>query len=98
MQSGEEIMEQIARLAGARVNDAVRLAFLEEGELGGLDRLDLTALSEFKRGSNGTVELKFIDRLAALEWLAERSGDDPRAKELFLELESGARALRGEEG
>ena len=59
-------------------------------ELGGLDKLDLSAVTEFKRNHNGTVELKFVDRLAALQWLLERVGEDPQAEELRRAIEGGA--------
>ncbi|MBR4099220.1 MAG: XRE family transcriptional regulator [Clostridium sp.] len=57
------------RLASARANDAVKLAFLPEEETAEIGRLDLAALTELKRVSNGTVELKFTDRMRALETL-----------------------------
>ena len=66
MKRREEVIEQIEALAASRINDAVRLAFLTEEEMGLLDRLDLSAVTELKRNSNGTVELKFLDRLKAL--------------------------------
>ena len=74
-----------------RVNDAVRLAFLTEKELGEIGKLDLSAVTEFKRNSNGTVELKFVDRLAALQWLSERVGEDPRAERWYEALEKGSK-------
>lgn len=82
------ILNQIRRLAGSRANDAIQLAFIEERELEKVEELDLSALTEFKRNSNGTVEMKFLDRVAALEWLAERC-DDPRAARLYEALEKG---------
>lgn len=84
-----QILKEIQRLAQSRANDAVRLAFLEEERLEGLDKLDLSALTEFRRNKNGTVEMKFVDRMAALEWLAERC-DDPRAKRLYQALEKSS--------
>ena len=83
-----QILNEIQRLAQSKANDAVRLAFLEEEALEAMEGLDLSALTEFKRNKNGTVEMKFIDRMAALEWLAERC-DDPRAARLYKALEKG---------
>lgn len=85
----EELLKEIKRLAEGKVNDAVRLAYLSEEELAKIGRLELSAVTEFKRSGNGTVELKFIDRLAALQWLAEQAGDDPRGKALYEALEKG---------
>lgn len=86
----EEILGEIDRLAKERVNDAVRLAYLNENELEEIDRLELAAVTEFRRSSNGTVELKFVDRLAALKWLLEQAEDDPKGRALYEALEKGA--------
>ena len=97
MKRREEVIEQIEALAASRINDAVRLAFLTEEEMGLLDRLDLSAVTELKRNSNGTVELKFLDRLAALQWLLERTAEDPQAEKLYEALRDGAQQ-NGEAG
>ncbi len=72
--SREALLEQMGRLAFARVNDAVKLAFLPEEERDVIGRLDLSALTEFRRSGAGTVEMKFTDRMRALERLLELSG------------------------
>lgn len=84
-----QIMKEIQRLAESKANDAVKLAFLGKEEMEKVEGLDLSALTEFKRNSNGTVEMRFVDRVAALEWLAERTGD-PRAERLYEALEKGS--------
>ena len=96
MESRKAVLRQIRKLAESRVNDAVRLAFLSEEELGELAKLDLSAVAEFKLSSNGTVEVKFIDRLAALQWLMDRAEEDPKAQRLYEALE-GAAGQVGEE-
>ena len=60
MKRREEVIEQIEALAASRINDAVRLAFLTEEEMGLLDRLDLSAVTELTRNSNGTVDRKSV--------------------------------------
>lgn len=70
----EALLEQMGRLAYARVNDAVKLAYLPEEEREAIGRLELSALTEFRRSGAGTVELKFTDRMKALERLLELSG------------------------
>lgn len=85
----DRILRMIEKLAKSRANDAVRLAFLNPAELEELDSLDLSAVTEFRRSSNGTVELKFVDRVAALKWLLESVGEDVKAKELYGALEKG---------
>ena len=41
------LLRRMERLAGCRVNDAVKLAFLDGEQLGEIDGLDLGALKEF---------------------------------------------------
>jgi len=85
--SREDVVRRLAELAFGRANDCVRLV-LEEGT--SLDRLDLSLLSEVKRNEKGTVEVRLIDRLQALEQLqllAQEQGNDVEA---FL------KALQGE--
>ena len=91
MKERQALLEEIKRLAGSRANDAVRLAFLSEDELDELEKLDLSAVTEFKRSSAGMVELKFIDRIGALQWLLERTAEDPKARRLYRALERAAR-------
>ena len=63
----EAILKKLEKLACGKVNDAVRLAYLDEAGIAGLEKLDLAALTEFKRSANGTVEIKLADRAALLE-------------------------------
>ena len=70
----EALLEQMGKLACAKVNDAVKLAYLPEEERDAIERLDLSALTEFRRSGAGTVEMKFTDRMRALERLLELSG------------------------
>lgn len=75
----EDIVKRMWRLANAGAEDAVRLACFPPEEWQGVDKLELDALTEFKRGSNGVVELKFVDRGRLLERLldmVDRSGED----------------------
>ncbi len=86
----EDVTRRLAELAFGKANDCVRLALEDDPKL---SRLDLSLLSEIKRNEKGTVEIKLIDRLKALEQLALVAGDDKGGAEAFL------RALResGEE-
>ena len=79
---------RLAELAFGKANDCVKLA-LEEAP--GLDKLDLSLLSEVKRNEKGTVEIKLVDRLQALEQLAELAGEDRESLESFFQaLQAGA--------
>ena len=75
----EQILKRMWKLANAGAQDAVRLACFPEEEWGSLEGLDLDALTEFKRGANGGIELKFADRGRLLERLldaADHSGEE----------------------
>ena len=84
----EALLEQMGKLACAKVNDAVKLAYLSGEALEAIDGLDLTAMTEFKRAGNGAVEIKFTDRLKALEKLMEliRENRETEAEELLRTL------------
>ena len=88
----EQLLEQMRALACAKVNDAVKLAYLPEEEREAIGKLDLSALIEFRRSGAGTVELKFADRMKALERLLELSG--PSGEE---QLDSIFRRMEDEE-
>ena len=75
----EQILKRMWELANAGAEDAVRLACFPQEEWGSLKGLNLDGVTEFKRGSNGVVELKFTDRAKLLERLldaADRSGEE----------------------
>ena len=75
----EQIIKRMWKLANTEAGDAVRLACFPPEEWQGVDGLDLDALTEFKRGSNGVIELKFVDRGRLLERLldaVDHSGED----------------------
>ena len=86
--SREDVVRRLAELAFGRANDCVKLVLDEDASL---DKLDLSLLSEVKRNDKGTVEVRLIDRLRALEqlqMLASDAGSD---------LESFLKALQGEQ-
>ena len=85
--SRSDVTRRLAELAFGKANDCVRLALEDDPNLG---RLDLSLLSEVKRNDKGTVEIKLIDRLRALEQLAQVAGKDTQDLEAFLQ------ALQGE--
>ena len=84
----QDVTRRLAELAFGKANDCVRLA-LEDAP--SLDKLDLSLLSEVKRNDKGTVEIKLIDRLRALEQLAEVAEEDKTEMDAFLQ------ALQGEQ-
>ena len=88
--SREDVTRRLAELAFGKANDCVRLALEDDPKLG---KLDLSLLSEVKRNDKGTVEIKLIDRLRALEQLAAVAGDAEEHLKEFLEALQG-----GEQG
>ena len=85
----QDVTRRLAELGFGKANDCVRLALEDAPDL---EKLDLSLLSEVKRNDKGTVEIKLIDRLQALEQLAEVAGEDGGDLESFLQ------ALQGGEG
>ena len=77
----QDVTRRLAELAFGKANDCVRLALEDDPRL---DKLDLSLLSEVKRNDKGTVEIKLIDRLRALEQLAAVAGESSEQLEQFL--------------
>ncbi len=77
----EDVTRRLAELAFGKANDCVRLALEDTPSL---DKLDLSLLSEIKHNEKGTVEIKLIDRLKALEQLAQAAGQEGADPEAFL--------------
>ncbi len=77
----EDVTRRLAELAFGSANDCVRLALEDDPQL---DKLDLSLLSEIKRNEKGTVEIRLIDRLKALEQLAQAAGQAGSDPEEFL--------------
>ena len=84
--SRSDVTRRLAELAFGKANDCVRLALEDDPQLG---LLDLSLLSEVKRNDKGTVEIKLIDRLRALEQLAQVAGEDTQDLEAFLQALQG---------
>lgn len=88
--SREEAIRYLERLVFYQPNDGIQIAFAQEQA--DLKRFRLEGVTEFKRHANGTVELKFLDRLKALETLV-RLQEEPAAEggglEDFLDSLSG---------
>lgn len=83
----QDVTRRLAELAFGRANDCVRLALEDSPDL---EALDLSLLSEVKRNEKGTVEIRLIDRLQALEQLALVAEDGDSELCAFLQT------LRGE--
>ncbi len=88
----------LRRIAFGSIADAVKLAvgIFDENEI---DKLDLFLISEIKRSSTGTVEIKFFDRIRALEGLLETDNNyaDDSVSEFVGAIFKGASAIDGVE-
>ena len=86
----EDVARRLAELAFGRANDCVKLVLQEDAQLG---KLDLSLLSEVRRSEKGAVEVRLVDRLKALEQLAQLAEGDGSDLESFLKALQG-----GEDG
>ena len=84
------------RLAFGCISDAVCLLFSDEVSPEEIEKMDLFNISEIKRKKGGDIEIKFFDRLKALEKLSEVGSVHASNEEnsLFSAIEKGAKALR----
>ena len=88
-----EALAGLRRLAFGRINDALELLKDDPAEVRS-ERLDLFNVSEIKRVKGGGVEIKFFDRLEALEKLAEledKAADSAAADSFFSAIQKSAR-------
>ena len=83
----EDVARRLAELAFGRANDCVKLVLQEDAQLG---KLDLSLLSEVRRSEKGAVEVRLVDRLKALEQLAQAAGQEGVDPEEFLRALQGA--------
>ncbi len=98
----DEVRKGLKRLAFGDIKDAVLLLFAQEGDvLSRLGELDLYNISEIKRPKGGGMEIKFFDRIKALEKLSELEGGAPSEPLGFYQaLEESAKCmskLRGDD-
>ena len=75
----------VALIAFGSCCDAVRLVLGEEFSSEGLEQLDLFNIAEIKKPKDGSLEIKFFDRIKALENLARMEAErtDPGASVTF---------------
>lgn len=94
----QEVLRKMMDLAAGAANDAVKLAYLSGEDQEAIDQLELGCLTEFRRNSNGTVEVKLTDRAAVLVKLLEQMKEDSNGSgpAAFLKaLEAGSPEEKG---
>ncbi len=82
------------RLAFGSIADAVSLLYMEKPSIEELKAMDLFSVSEIKRPKDGTMEIKFFDRLKALEKLSQGITDEGGATPIYDAIIRGAQALK----
>lgn len=83
--SREDILKALGRIALSDPGDAIALA-LDTENADAADR-DLWGVSEFKRGSGTSAEIRFVDRIKAIELLlASLSSGEAGMQELMEAL------------
>lgn len=94
-----DIVSGYYRLAFGCYTDAVSLVFRDDITGDDLQKMDLYNIAEIKRKKGGDIEIKFFDRLKALEHLETITSDSEKgsAFSLFSAIEKGAAALRDED-
>ncbi len=95
----KDIISGYYRLAFGCFADAISLLFKDEVTAEEIRGMDLYNISDIKRKKGGDIEIKFFDRLKALEHLQQISAQEEKdpAQSLFSAIEKGAAALRDEE-
>ena len=84
----EALLEALEKIALSRPNDAIALALAPQEQH--VPGLDLWGVSEFKMSGNGSVEVKFADRVKAISLLLEcAGGGDESMNALLNALEAG---------
>lgn len=99
-ESGEQERIRLGyeRLAFGNTADAVQLLYLEEPTKEILEQMDLFQISEMKRLKGGGVEIKFYDRMKALqcmEQMAQVRGAEQG--DFYRALERASATIEGEE-
>lgn len=91
-----EALAGLRRLAFGRINDALAL-LREDADSIDFEGLDLFNVAEIKRPKGGGVEIKFFDRLSALERLAELEASEGSGKEADRLFSALAKSVSREE-
>ena len=94
--SEKEVCDGLRRLAFGEITDAVSLLFEPEKILQKLNTLDLFNVSEIKRPKGGGMEIKFFDRLKAIDKIREMVNEqtDKSPTSFYEALEKSTQATK----
>lgn len=95
----EEVASGLRRIAFGSNADAISLSLQENPKTLDLKSLDLACVSEIKVQKGNVTEIKFFDRVKALEKLASicREDDGDGAESFFKALQKSAKEFEGAE-
>lgn len=98
--SAQEIAAGYRQLAFGSVADALKLIYCDDNPTDiEKEKLELFNVSEIKRQKGGGIEIKFFDRMKALEHLeliSKNGSDDEKALPFYRALEKSAEALKAD--
>lgn len=88
--SKRKIMRGYDKLAFGGISDAVRLMFCDDPNLLEIREMDLFNVAEIKRPRGGGMEIKFFDRIKAMQCLEQISDErEQGASGFYRALEQG---------
>ena len=94
-----EIYQGYRQLAFGSIADAIKLLFMDEPAPRALGKMNFINVAEIRRMKEGAMEIKFFDRLKALEKLEEMTDQGQTDAPPFYEaLENSARLLQKQNG
>ena len=95
----KDIAQGYVRLAFGCVSDAIKLLYCEDAEKESIEQMDLFNISEIKRKKGGDIEIKFFDRLKALEKLQQLCDEKDIAgsDSFYSAIAASASALKEDE-
>ena len=85
------------RLAFGSISHAVSLLYMDNPTEQQLDKMDLFCISEIRRPKDGSMEIKFFDRLKALEKLQSGDSEEAGVAPFYDAIARGAGALSADE-
>lgn len=86
------------RLAFGNISDCIQLLYMDKPDLKTLENMDLFMISEIKKPKDGSMEIKFFDRVKALEKLCEvQQNSQENSVPFYKALENSAEIFNGNE-
>lgn len=86
------------RLAFGNIADSIKLLFCENISAKDLEKMDLFNIAEIRKPREGAMEIKFFDRLKALEKLEEMDANTrDEGSSFYKALEKGFKKLNSEQ-